>query len=90
MSTGKLKDGVSLKEEYMRRYVGNNKHTTGLDTLLRLCIGKTDDIRVPLCNHDAIINRELGEKFCRICHKDLNIVGIGRFDDYLVLTGRKQ
>ena len=34
MSTGKLKDGVSLKEEYMRRYVGNNKHTTGLDTLM--------------------------------------------------------
>jgi hypothetical protein len=56
-----------------------------IDTMLRKCIGKTDDIRIALCSHQAIINRELGESFCRICQRDLRITGIGRFNDYLIL-----
>lgn len=56
-----------------------------LDFHLRELIGKTEDIRVPMCSHHAIIQRELGEGFCRVCHKDLRIAGIGRWNDYLIL-----
>ena len=55
-----------------------------LDFNLRELIGKTDDIRVPMCSHHAIIQRELGEGFCRVCHKDLSLA-VGRWNDYLVL-----
>lgn len=76
-------------EKYMRTMVKNgeynDKHKNNFDTLFRICIGKTDDIDVPLCSHKAIINRELGEKFCRVCNKDLSIKGVGRCNDYLVL-----
>ena len=80
----------TLMEQYVRRYVpngewGHDKHLINIDTLMRICIGKTDDINVPLCSHKAIINRELGEKFCRVCQKDLSVVGEGRCNDYLVL-----
>ena len=82
----KLKEGESLMEVYQKRFVDNkDKPTIGLDTLLRICIGKTNDINVPLCSHKAIINRELGEKFCRVCQKDLNKANEGRWNDYLVL-----
>ena len=85
-----IKEKESLMEEYQRRYVKNrdwehDKHILNLDTLIRECIGKTDDINIPLCSHNAIINRELGEGFCRVCHKDLRIVGKVRYNDYLVL-----
>lgn len=56
-----------------------------LDYFLRESIGKTDDIHIAMCSHKAIINRELGDKFCRVCQKDLSIVGVGRWNDYLVL-----
>jgi hypothetical protein len=79
----------TLMEKYVRMHVKDgsydDKHKLDLDTLLRICIGKTDDINVSLCSHKAIINRELGEKFCRVCQKDLSVVGEGRYNDYLVL-----
>ena len=56
-----------------------------IETMLRICIGKTDDINVPLCSHKAIINRELGEGFCRVCQKDLRKSGEGRYNDHIVL-----
>lgn len=56
-----------------------------LDFQLRELIGKTDNIRVPMCSHNAIIQREFGEGFCRVCHKDLRIAGVGRWNDYLIL-----
>jgi hypothetical protein len=55
------------------------------DTRFRDLIGKTDDINVSLCSHDAIISRELPEHFCRVCHTNLAKVGIGRVNDYLVI-----
>lgn len=68
-------------------YVGQPDITnlSFIDTMLRRCIGKTDDIKIALCSHNAIVNRELGEGFCRVCQKDLRVIGIGRFNDYLVL-----
>ncbi len=54
------------------------------DTFFRLHIGKTDDINVAMCSHDATINRETPEHYCRVCHKDLSVVK-ARVNDYLVL-----
>ena len=56
-----------------------------LDTTLRMLIGKTDDVRIALCSHQAIINREFPTHFCRVCNKDLSIGNVGRYNDYLVL-----
>ena len=56
-----------------------------LDTTLRMAIGKTDDIRIALCSHQAIINREFPNYFCRVCNTDLSIEGKGRFNDFLIL-----
>jgi len=67
---------------------GQPSHVKMLDFFLRELIGKTDDIRVPLCSHTAIINREFearGMNFCRVCQKDLSVVGVARVNDYLVL-----
>ena len=74
-------------EHYNRRGDEHYKPLYSLfwDTTLRECIGKTDDINVSLCSHDAIINRELPEHFCRVCHKNLAKNGIGRVNDYLVI-----
>jgi len=55
------------------------------DTFFRNHIGKTNDINVAMCSHDAIINREMPEHYCRICHTDLSVVGKARVNDYLVL-----
>lgn len=55
------------------------------DTFFRLHIGKTDDINVAMCSHDATINRETPEHYCRVCHTDLAVVGKGRINDYLIL-----
>jgi hypothetical protein len=85
-----MKENKSLMEAYLKRYVEpDHGRTLGIDTLLRECIGKTDDIDVPLCSHKAIINRELGEGFCRICQKDLRVIGEGRWNDYLILRHPK-
>jgi len=56
-----------------------------LDVALRDAIGKTDDINISLCSHQAILSREFPEHFCRVCNKDLSVVGVGRINDYLVL-----
>lgn len=59
--------------------------TKFIDTRLRFAIGKTEDIRVALCSHQAIIQREFPQHFCRVCNKDLSIDGISRWNDFLVL-----
>jgi len=71
----------TLMEKYEKRYVKTRNwerdgHILGIDTLIRAHIGKTDDINVPLCSHKATINRELGERFCRVCQKEL-VSGVG-------------
>lgn len=54
-----------------------------IDYWLREFIGKTDDIRVAACSHNAIINREM-VGICRVCQKPLT-TGVGRWNDYLIL-----
>ena len=56
-----------------------------LDTSLRILIGKTDDVRIALCSHQAIINREFPEHFCRVCNTDLSVGNKARWNDFLVL-----
>jgi len=56
-----------------------------LDVSLRTAIGKTDDINISLCSHQAILSREFPEHYCRVCNKDLNVIGTGRYNDFLVL-----
>jgi len=55
-----------------------------IDLMLRLAIGKTDDIKVARASHYIIKSMEAGERFCRVCGKDLSVV-CGRVNDYLVL-----
>lgn len=55
-----------------------------LDFHLRHFIGKE---QFGLCKHSLIISREMGEKYCRICNKELK-VGVGRYNDYLVLRNK--
>ncbi len=65
------------------------------DTILRMMIGKTDDIRVGKCSHNAILERERDAKgknpehYCRCCGICVNEVGIGRCNDFLVIRNRK-
>ena len=66
----RVEDGDKLKE---------------LDTSLRILIGKTDDVRIALCSHQAIINREFPEHFCRVCNTDLSVGNKARWNDFLVL-----
>lgn len=56
-----------------------------IDTNLRIAIGKTDDMGVALCSHQAIINREFPEHFCRVCNTDLSVGNKARWNDFLVL-----
>ena len=56
-----------------------------LDLRLREAIGKTEDIKVAKCSHNIVRSMEAGECFCRICGKDLRVVGVPRTNDYLVL-----
>ena len=77
-------------EKYKRGFFGESNlsliySTKFLDTTLRMLIGKTDNMKVSLCSHQAILNREFPNHFCRVCNKDLSIDGIGRFNDFLVL-----
>ena len=59
-----------------------------MDIVLRDLIGKTDDITVSLCSHAAIINREFGEHFCRVCHKECK-KGVGMYNDHLLIMHRE-
>jgi hypothetical protein len=64
-------------------------HRQFTDTMLRISIGKTDDIRQPLCMHAAIIAREFAAKgilACRVCGKRFGAeIGWGRYNDHLTL-----
>jgi hypothetical protein len=54
---------------------------------LRECIGKTDDINEPLCQHAKIVAREMANKgvvVCRQCNKPLP-EGKPRINDHLIL-----
>ena len=64
------KDGIGIRQ---------------LDFKLREAIGKTEDIKVAKCSHNIIRSMEAGERFCRVCGKDLQVVGVVRINDYLVL-----
>lgn len=64
------KDGIGLKS---------------LDFRLREAIGKTEDIKVARASHNIVKSMEAGERFCRVCGKDLQVVGEARINDYLVL-----
>ena len=56
-----------------------------LDFKLRKAIGKTEDIKVARASHNVVRSMEAGEQFCRVCGKDLQVVGVARVNDYLVL-----
>ena len=56
-----------------------------LDFKLREAIGKTEDIKVARASHNVVRSIEAGERFCRVCGKDLQVVGEARVNDYLVL-----
>jgi hypothetical protein len=81
----------SLIMEYQERL--GDKHTYDkngigirqLDFRLREAIGKTENIHIARASHNIIKSMEAGEQFCRICGKDLQVVGIARVNDYLVL-----
>lgn len=87
---------MSLYEKYLKQLGDPHNIRLGfpslnfLDFHLREAIGKTDDIRVAMCSHNAIINREFPEHFCRVCHRNLNTKrGVGRVNDYLVLRHKQ-
>ena len=88
----------TLMGKYMSRL--GDPHSVGsiesrLDTVLRSLIGKTDDLAVGKCSHQAILERERNvrgknpEHYCRRCGISLNVVGIGRYNDYLILRNIK-
>ena len=56
-----------------------------LDTALRQNIGKTEDITVSACCHQAIINREFPNHFCRVCNTDFSVGNKAKWNDFLVL-----
>ena len=68
-------------------------HREMIDFRLRTCIGKTNNIKTSLCSHDAIVTRELGEGFCRVCHRQLNFKNkmkcVARYNDYLVIRNKR-
>lgn len=81
----------SLIMEYQKRLGDPHEHDPSMPNLksidfyLRRAIGKTEDIKVARASHNIIKSMEAGEHFCRVCGKNLDIVGIGRVNDYLVL-----
>lgn len=68
------------KHTYDRNGVGVRQ----LDFRLREAIGKTEDIKVARASHNVVRSIEAGEGFCRVCGKNLQVVG-ARVNDYLVL-----
>jgi len=56
-----------------------------LDFRLRKAIGKTEDIKVARASHNIVRSMEAGENYCRVCGNDLQVVGVARVNDYLVL-----
>lgn len=87
----------SLMTKYIEEIEGDHSLKSPirkLDFLLRTYIGKSErveDLRIGLCSHQAILERERDTKgrnpehFCRKCGINLNTVGIGRCNDHLVL-----
>ncbi len=71
--------------DYSHFRIENPDMLKSLDTSLRILIGKTNDVRIALCSHQAIINREFPEHFCRICNTDLSVGNKARWNDFLVL-----
>ena len=67
-----------------RTYDKNGIGIRQLDFRLREAIGKTEDIKVARASHNVVRSLEEGEGFCRVCHKNLQVV-CGRVNDYLVL-----
>lgn len=52
---------------------------------MRILIGKTSDITVHLCLHNAIIAREMqqiGTEVCRVCNKGLDNHDVPRINDH--------
>lgn len=87
---------VSPMQTYLYSIVphGTNSFMAIYDTAMRIAIGKTDDINVSLCSHLAIkarerIGDEKAEKHCRVCGKDIWIVGVAKIMDYLILRHPK-
>jgi len=80
----------SLIIEYQRRLgdphskLSNPFSLNFLDFNLREQIGKTEDIKVARASHNVVRSMEEGEGFCRVCHKNLQVV-CPRVNDYLVL-----
>jgi hypothetical protein len=70
--------------KYKEISVNEMSDISRLDFFLREAIGKTNDIHVSICSHQAIINRELPDHFCRVCNKDMSKI-CGRINDYLVM-----
>ena len=56
-----------------------------IDFYLRQSIGKTEDIKIAKASHNVVKSMERGEHYCRVCGKNLDIVGVGRVNDYLLL-----
>lgn len=88
----KVLDSRTLSEIYKSKIgdyshfeIGNPDRLKSLDTSLRILIGKTNDIRIALCSHQEIINREFPEHFCRVCNTDLSVGNKARWNDFLVL-----
>ena len=91
-----VKKDFSLMEQYLFRLGDSHKGNpiALIDFRIREAIGKTDDpekLRVGMCSHQAILGREMikrgvnPEHRCRKCGINLNVVGVGRVNDYLVL-----
>jgi hypothetical protein len=88
----------TLMGKYMQSIVphnGNHSAVSFLDTTLREFIGKTDNINVGKCSHNAILERERDaegknpEHYCRCCGMYLNVDGVGRCNDFLILRHEK-
>lgn len=83
--------------KYLNRIVphGDNNILSVLDTELRMFIGKTDNVDIAKCSHNAILERERDkegkdpEHYCRKCGLFLNEDGIGRVNDFLLLRHKK-
>ena len=97
------KDKIKVMEKtamgrYLEMLIPHGKDVnfiSTLDTVLRECIGKTDRMEWGKCSHNAILERERNAKgknpehYCRCCGIYLNVNGIGRCNDWLVIRNKK-
>lgn len=91
----------NLEPTLVQKYIlqvqphGINNGLSLMDTMLRECIGKTEGVEVGKCSHNAILERERDaagknpEHYCRCCGLYLNVNGIGRSNDFLIIRNRK-